>query len=193
MEIRKPKAIVIGSSAGGLQALKTIFSAFDEDFSIPVIVVQHISPHSDNYITTYLNRICKIKVKEANEKEPIENRVIYFSPPNFHLLVEENHTLSLSTEERVNFARPSIDVLFETAVYAYGKDLAGIILTGANNDGSSGMKLIKKHQGITIVQDPKTAEVETMPSSVINAVKVDYILSLDEIAKLLIKMNKLSN
>ncbi len=193
MEIRKPKAIVIGSSAGGLQALKTIFSAFDEDFSIPVIVVQHISPHSDNYITTYLNRICKIKVKEANEKEPIENGVIYFSPPNFHLLVEENHTLSLSTEERVNFARPSIDVLFETAVYAYGKDLAGIILTGANNDGSLGMKLIKKHQGITIVQDPKTAEVETMPSSVINAVKVDYILSLDEIAKLLIKMNKLSN
>ena len=127
----KPKAIVIGSSSGGLSALKTIFSQLDSNFSIPIIVVQHISPHSDNYITSYLDKICKIKVKEVNEKEVIENSVIYFAPPNFHILIEENHTLSLSTEERVNFARPSIDVLFETAVYAYVPHLVGIILTGS--------------------------------------------------------------
>ena len=185
----KPKAIVIGSSAGGLQALKTIFSLLESDFSIPIIVVQHISPHSDNYITTYLNRICNIKVKEANEKELIEDGTIYFAPPNFHLLIEDNFTFSLSTEERVNFARPSIDVLFETAAFAYGKNLAGIILTGANNDGAAGLNTIKKYGGLTIVQDPKTAEVDTMPSSAIKISKVDYILSLGGIGKLLTKLN----
>lgn len=186
----KPKAIVIGSSAGGLQALKTIFSLLGSEFSIPIIVVQHISPHSDNYITTYLNKICKIKVKEANEKEMIKNGIIYFSPPNFHLLIEENFTFSLTTEDRVNFARPSIDVLFETAAYAYGRTLVGIVLTGANNDGAEGLRKIKKRGGITIVQDPKTAEVNAMPNSAIKGSKIDYILSLEEIAELLIKMDK---
>jgi len=186
----KPKAIVVGSSAGGLQALKTIFSCLGSDFSIPIIVVQHISPHSDNYITTYLNRICQVKVKEANEKETIEGGTIYFSPPNFHLLIEENYTFSLSTEDRVNFARPSIDILFETAALAYGKNLVGIVLTGANNDGATGLRIIKKYGGTTIVQDPKTAEVDTMPSSAIKESKVDYILTLEDIAKLLIKMDK---
>ncbi len=186
----KPRIIVIGSSAGGLQALKIIFSLFKNDFSIPIIVVQHISPHSDNYITTYLDKICKIKVKEANEKEIIEDGTIYFAPPNFHLLLEENFTFSLSTEERVNFARPSIDVLFETAAFAYGNNVVGIILTGANFDGAAGLKTIKKYGGTTIVQDPKTAEVDTMPSSAIRESKVDHILSLEEIAKLLISLNK---
>ena len=151
----RPKAIVIGSSAGGLQALKTVFSSLENDFIIPIIVVQHISPHSDNYITTYLNKICKIKVKEANEKEVIENGHIYFAPPNFHLLIEEDFTFSLSTEDRVNFARPAIDVLFDTAAFAYGKNLVGIILTGANNDGSAGLRRIKELGGIAIAQDPK--------------------------------------
>lgn len=186
----KAKAIVIGSSAGGLHALKTIFSFLESDFSTPIIVVQHISPHSDNYITTHLNQICKIKVKEANEKESIENGTIYFSPPNFHLLIEENFTFSLTTEDRVNFARPSIDVLFETAAYAYRESLIGIVLTGANNDGATGLKKIKKLRGLTIVQDPKTAEVETMPSCAIKESKVDYILSLEEIAQLLIILEK---
>lgn len=186
----KPHAIVIGSSAGGLQALKAIFLQLDTNFQIPIIVVQHISPHSDNYITTYLDRICKLKVKEANEKEKIEKGIIYFAPPNFHLLIEEDYTFSLTTEERVNFARPSIDVLFETAAFAYGKNLTGIILTGANNDGANGLQSIKKRKGISIVQDPKTAEVNTMPSSSIKLGNIDHILSLDEIARLLLKMNK---
>jgi two-component system chemotaxis response regulator CheB len=186
----KPKAIVIGSSAGGLNALKTIFSLLERNFSIPIIVVQHISPHSDNYITTYLNKICKIRIKEANEKESIESGKIYFAPPNFHLLIEENYTFSLSTEERINFARPSIDVLFETAVYTYGTHLIGIILTGANNDGAKGIKLINQYRGITIVQDPKTAEVETMPNCAIESTKIDYILPLKEIGKLLNKLDK---
>jgi two-component system chemotaxis response regulator CheB len=186
----RPTAIVIGSSAGGLQALKTIFSLFREDFSIPIIVVQHISPYSDNYITTYLNRICKVNFKEANEKEVIESGTIYFAPPNFHLLIEDNFTFSLSTEERVNFARPSIDILFETAAFVYGKNLVGIVLTGANNDGSAGLRKIKEFGGITIVQDPKTAEVDTMPSCAIKESKIDYILSLKEISKLLMKLDK---
>ncbi len=186
----KPKAIVIGSSAGGLNALKEIFSVLDSRFSIPIIVVQHVSPHSDNYITTYLNKICAITVKEADEKEPIEGGKIYFAPPNFHLLIEEDNTISFSTEERVNFARPSIDILFETAVFAYGSNIVGIILTGANNDGAKGMKLINQYKGVTIVQDPKTAEVDTMPNCAIAATKIDHILSLKEIGKLLMKLDR---
>ena len=187
----KPKAIVIGSSAGGLNALKIIFSALDKNFKIPIIVVQHISPHSDNYITTYLDKNSRVNVKEAEEKEAIKEGNIYFAPPNFHLLIERDKTFSLSTEERVNYARPSIDILFETAVYAYGKHLAGIILTGANHDGANGMRLIKQYGGLTIVQDPKNAEVDTMPTCAINATQIDHILSLKEITRHLIKLNEL--
>ena len=156
----KYKAIVIGSSAGGLNALRTILTMLDADFNLPIIIVQHISPHSDNYITQYLDKLCNIKVKEADEKEVIKGGTVYFAPPNFHLMVEENFTLSLSTDDRVNYARPSIDVLFETASFAYGNKLIGIILTGANYDGAKGLNFIKKNGGLAIVQDPKTAEVD---------------------------------
>ncbi len=179
------KAIVIGSSAGGLNELKRILSVLPDKFNIPIIIVQHVSPHSDNYITEYLNKLCKIKVKEADEKEKIKRGTIYFAPPNFHLLIEEDKTLSLSVESKVNFARPSIDVLFESAAFAYGSALIGIILTGANNDGALGLKKIKEYGGLTIVQDPKTSEVDIMPLSAIEATKVDHIFSLQKIGKFL--------
>ncbi len=184
------KAIVIGSSAGGLNALRTILTMLGSDFKIPIIIVQHTSPSSDNYITKYLNELCSLTVKEADEKEIIKHRHVYFAPPNFHLLIEENQTFSLSIDERVNFARPSIDVLFDTATYTYGKQLIGIILTGANHDGAQGMKKIKQAGGLCIVQDPKSAEVDSMPLSAIHAAKVDHILSLSEIANLLISIDK---
>lgn len=184
------KAIVIGSSAGGLKALKKLLTKFGKDFKIPIIIVQHTSPNSDNYITTYLNDLCELEIKEADEKEPITGGHVYFAPPNFHLMVEEDFSLSLSVEDRVNFARPAIDVLFDTAADCYKAELIGIVLTGANNDGSRGLKKIKRLGGLTIVQDPETAEVESMPVSAIKTTKVDHILSLTAISKLLIKINQ---
>lgn len=182
------KAIVIGSSAGGLSALKELLVPLKKDFRIPIIIVQHISPQSDNYITTYLNNLCQLNVKEADQKEIIKKGNVYFATPNFHLLVEENFSLSLTTEKRLNYARPSIDILFQTASYAYKNKLIGIILTGANNDGSEGLKMIKKHGGLTFVQDPETAEVNSMPLNAIKSSKVDFILNLKEISQ---KLNEL--
>lgn len=181
----KYKAIVIGSSAGGLAALKELLSPLKKDFRIPIIIVQHVSPHSDNYITTYLDKFCELKVKEADQKEMIKKGHVYFAPPNFHLLVEENYSFSLTIEERVNYARPAIDILFETASYAYKDKLIGIVLTGANHDGSKGLQMIKSRNGLCIVQDPKEAEVNSMPLNAINATQVDHILSLSEISSLI--------
>ena len=110
---------------------------------------------------------------------------VYFATPNFHLLVEENYSFSLSTEDRVNYARPSIDVLFETASFAYGEKLIGIVLTGANHDGAKGLRIIKERGGLTIVQDPKEAEVDSMPLNAIKNSKVDQVLKLKDIADFL--------
>lgn len=177
----KYEAIVIGSSTGGLKALRILLTMFDNTFKLPIIVVQHVSPSSDNYITTFLDNMCEMTVKEADEKEKIRQRFVYFAPPNFHLLIEENKTFSLSLEDRVNYARPSIDVLFETAAFTYKNKLIGIILTGANHDGAQGIKTIKDYGGLTIVQNPKTAEVDMMPLTAINATSIDHILNLEEI------------
>ena len=184
------EAVVIGSSAGGMQALKTLFLGLDETFTLPVIVVQHISPNSDNYLVQYLKGLTTLGVKEADEKEVPMPGMAYFASPNYHLLIEPDRSFTLSVEERVNYARPSIDVLFETAAEVYREQLIGIVLTGANDDGSRGLKKIKGFGGLTIVQDPTTAEVDSMPKAAISMVKVDHILSLEKIAELL---NKLCN
>jgi len=176
------QAVVIGSSAGGLNALKLLFNELDEKFKLPVIIVQHISPNSENYLIQILNDLKKMSVKEADEKEKPEKGNAYIAPPNYHLLLEPDQTFSLTIDERVNYARPSIDVLFETAAEAYREKLIGIILTGANNDGSKGLKRIKEMGGLTIVQDPETAEVNSMPRAAILASAVDKIMSIKEIA-----------
>ncbi len=185
----KYNAVVIGASAGGFHAVKKLLAQLPKDFSLPVIIVQHISPSSDNYMATYLNDNCKLRVKEADEKEDILPGYVYISPPNYHLLVEEDFTLSLSTTEKVNYSRPSIDILFETAVYAYGDSLIGIVLTGANNDGAEGLRKIKNAGGYCIVQDPKEAEATVMPESAIEKAVPHNILCIDSIAKKLISLS----
>lgn len=187
MENRKKfKAVVIGVSAGGSKALQTLLPALPADFPVPVIIVQHISPDSEGHFIRHLNSMCKVKVKEAVEKLKAKAGRVYFAPPNYHLLIEEDGSFSLSVGERVNFARPSIDVLFESAACAYCPGLIGIILTGANNDGSAGLKRIKDMGGFTIVQDPSTAEVDLMPKAAIAKCRVDKILPLKEIPAFLI-------
>lgn len=184
------KAIVIGVSSGGLNAMKYLFPALPADFSIPIIVVQHISSHSDNHWIALLNSMSMLNVKEADEKEKINPGTIYIAPANYHLLIEEDHTFSFTIDEKVNFARPSIDVLFETAANAYGHQLIGVVLTGANHDGALGLKKIKKMGGLTIVQDPATAEAGHMPASAIKETSPDHILPLEDIAQLLININQ---
>ena len=182
--------MVIGSSAGGLNALKTIFKSLDRSFRIPFIIVQHISPDSENYLIQILNDLNRLNVKEADEKEVPRRGMAYLAPPNYHLLVEPDRSFTLTVDERVNYARPSIDVLFETAAEAYRDALIGIVLTGANNDGSKGLKKIKEFGGVTIVQDPDNAEVDSMPRAAIHTAQVDHILTLEEIAAFL---NELEN
>lgn len=183
---RKFRAIAIGASAGGFGALKIILSQLKEELDTPVIIVQHIGANSGNYMPQYLNSVSQLKVKEAEEKEKLKPGTVYVAPPDYHLLVESNETLSLSVDERVNYSRPSIDVLFESASDAFGNALIGIVLTGANSDGSAGLKKIRRAGGLAIVQDPHSAEVSAMPEAAIAAVGMpDHILSLEDIAKLL--------
>ncbi|UCH98584.1 MAG: chemotaxis protein CheB [Candidatus Aminicenantes bacterium] len=189
----KYKCIAIGVSAGGMDALAVIIPGFPANLPIPVVVIQHISPHSDNYVTRYLDNISLIKVKELDEKEKIRPGVVYTAPPNYHVLVEDDETFSLSVEPRINFARPSIDVFFESAADVYESHLVGVILTGANNDGSKGLKMIKERGGLAIVQDPNTAEVDGMPRAAIETTKVDHILPLEEIGPFLVKLASLEN
>lgn len=179
------EAVVIGSSAGGLNALKTLFRGLDRNFKLPVIMVQHISPDSENYMVHILNDLKKIPVKEADEKERPVPGTAYMAPPNYHLLIEPDRTFTLTVDERVNYARPSIDVLFETAAEAYKDTLIGIILTGANNDGSRGLKKIRDFGGLTIVQDPETAEVDSMPRAAVQTAHPHHTIALEEIAALL--------
>lgn len=179
------RAVVIGSSAGGLNALKVIFSELDKRFALPMIIVQHMSPDADNYLSSFLDNMQKIRVKEADEKEVPKGGMAYIAPPNYHLLMERDCSFTLTIGERVNYARPSIDVLFETAAEAYGDGLIGIVLTGANNDGSLGLKKIKEMGGTTVVQDPEESESDTMPRSAMEAAHPDHVFTLKQIANFL--------
>jgi two-component system chemotaxis response regulator CheB len=184
------KAVVIGVSAGGLQALKILLPALPADFSVPIIIVQHIDPHSDNYLFKYLNDLSAITVKEIEDKETLCAGNVYFAPAGYHLLIEPDTSVSLSLEEKVHYCRPSIDLLFESAAETYGKYLIGIILTGANADGAQGLKTIKECGGLAIAQNPKTAESPYMPHAAINMTEVDHILNLEQIVPLLLRLCK---
>lgn len=171
----------MGTSAGGLVALKKLLPALPAAFPCPILIVQHMSPQSDNYMTRMFNNLSPLLVKEADEKEIILPGRVYIAPPDYHMLVESDGTLSLSMEEKVNYSRPSIDVLFETAADVYGAHLMGIILTGANADGADGLLAVKRKGGLTVVQHPDDAESPAMPRAAIERVKPHKILTLNEI------------
>jgi len=183
------EAIVVGVSAGGLAALVEVLPKFDINMMLPVMIVQHQSNDSDDFLVRYFDQLCRQSVREVEDKMPVESGTIYFAPANYHLLVEPDRTLSLSTENRVNYSRPSIDVLFESAADAYTDRLVGIILTGANPDGTNGAARIKELGGLIIAQDPETAEAKAMPMSVIKHVQVDHILPLNRIGDFVNSLN----
>ncbi|MDO9512836.1 MAG: chemotaxis protein CheB [Bacteroidales bacterium] len=181
------QAVVIGASAGGLDALSLILSKLPVTFNKPIIIVQHISSSSDGYMTQHLNNLCHITVKEAEDKENILPGTAYIAPANYHILIDDNYQLCLSVDEKVNHSRPSIDVLFESAAYVYKELLCAVVLTGASADGANGCQKIEDYGGMVLVQDPKTASSRAMPEAAIKRTKNAKVLTLEEIAHFLIK------
>lgn len=183
-------AIVIGTSAGGLAALTALLSEIPSQYSIPILIVQHRSKQETDLLEMVLQKKCKVKIKQADEKELIEQGVVYIAPPDYHLLVENDQTLSLSIDQAVNFSRPSIDVLFESASVVFGDKLIGIVLTGANDDGANGVRSVAHRKGVTIVQNPREAAYDTMPKAAIQTGAIHHILTLKEIQDFLIRIEK---
>ncbi|MCD1258421.1 chemotaxis protein CheB [Paenibacillus athensensis] len=179
------EAVVIGVSAGGLRALGTLLGALPAAYPLPVAVVQHMHAGSDGFLAEYLNERCALTVKEAVDKEALLPGRAYLAPAGYHLLIEEDRSFGLSVDARVNYSRPSIDVLFESAARVYEQRCIGVVLTGANRDGSAGLQAIKRCGGLGIVQEPASAEFDTMPRAAIAAGPVDHILPLAEIGALL--------
>jgi two-component system chemotaxis response regulator CheB len=179
-------AVVIGSSAGGSTALLNILPELPAGYSLPIIIVQHLHPLQSYPAITYLCRKCALIAREAEDKEAIRPGFAYFAPANYHLLVEEERSFALSIDGKVNFTRPSIDVLFESAAHVYGKHLIGVILSGGNKDGAAGLNMIKQRGGLVIVQDPNTAESPFMPAAALESTAVDMKASPAEIGKLLL-------
>jgi two-component system chemotaxis response regulator CheB len=175
------EAVVVGVSAGGMKALKVVLGGLQETYSLPVIIVQHRHASTDNFLISYLDQRSKKEVKEAEEKEKIRENTVYIAPADYHLLIERDRTFSLSVDEQVCYARPSVDVLFESAAYVYGRKLIAIVLTGANSDGAQGLKKIKTFGGMTIAQNPESAESPVMPQAAIDTGAVDFVLELEEI------------
>jgi two-component system, chemotaxis family, protein-glutamate methylesterase/glutaminase len=175
------EAVVIGASAGGIHALSLILAALPPDFPLPLVIVQHVQANNESYLAQILARKTRLRVKEADEKESLVAGTAYTAPPGYHLLIEADRSLSLSLEGLVHYARPSVDVLFESAVHVYRQALIGVILTGANSDGAEGLRYLTQMGGYAIVQDPSTAESKAMPAAAIAAAAVNKILPLKEI------------
>jgi len=185
------KAIVLGTSFGGLEALSEVLPKLKKGFPIPVIIVLHIGEHSNDTFIRLLSERCELPVKEAEGREAIQGGTIYFAPPNYHLLIEDDQTFILSTEKKQNYSRPSIDVLFESAAWVYKSQLIGVILTGANSDGARGLETIKKFGGVTIIENPCHAISPSMPRFALQIAKPHFRLSLAEIADKLIELSAL--
>jgi two-component system chemotaxis response regulator CheB len=179
------KAVVIGASAGAVQALLTILPALPASYALPVLVVVHVPPDRSNVLVPLFQAKCQVVVKEAEDKEPMVAGVVYFAPSDYHLLVEANGALALSTDELVNYSRPSIDVLFESAADAYGSALAGVILTGANHDGAAGLKAVMDAGGLAIVEEPDGAYAPAMPLAALEACSAARVMDLDGVASYL--------
>jgi two-component system chemotaxis response regulator CheB len=155
------------------------------DFEVPVFVVQHLHPSDDGAFARHLSRISRLIVVEPCDKERIECGRIYAAPANYHMLVNRNGTISLSVDEKVNWSRPSIDVLFESAANAWREGVVAVLLSGASADGAKGMRSVKEAGGLTIAQDPASAEISLMPQSAIDAKAADKVLQAEEIGRLL--------
>jgi two-component system chemotaxis response regulator CheB len=181
--------VVVGASTGGLQALQVLLSGLPAEFSLPVVIVQHRGKGMETGLCEFLAHSSHLPVTEPEDKEPVLPGHAYLAPRDYHLLVT-SRSFALSTDSPVGFARPSIDVLFESAADEYQERAIGVVLTGANYDGARGLAKIKAQGGLTLVEDPVTATCREMPDAAINLTKVDWILPLQEMAA---SLHKLTN
>lgn len=179
--------VVIGASAGALDALSTVLPVLPADYPLPILVVVHLPPNKDSLFADILAAKCKVPVQEAEDKETIKPGTVYLAPPDYHLLMEKDGVLSLSSDEEVHFSRPSIDVLFESAADACGAALTGIILTGANSDGAMGLKAVTANGGRAIVQTPQHAYATAMPEAAVKACPKALVMDIEDIAAYLQK------
>ncbi|HEY6560274.1 MAG TPA: chemotaxis protein CheB [Polyangiaceae bacterium] len=186
---RKPiEAIVIGGSAGGLSALSTLLSGLPADFRLPIAAVLHVPPTRHAMLAEVLAGRCPLAVREAEDKEPLAAGTVYIAAPNYHLLIEKTRTFSLSVDDPVNFSRPAIDVLFESAAYAYGPALAGVVLTGASADGALGLLRIAEAGGTALVQHPDTAAARVMPEAALRSVPAARVVRIEDMAASLLDL-----
>jgi two-component system chemotaxis response regulator CheB len=190
-EARKQfKLVAIGCSMGGMRALEIILSTLPPEFPLPVVVVQHRYRTSNDSLPAFFRQHSKLSVVDALDKQWIQPGHVYLAPADYHLLVDPEGELSLSVDERVEYARPSIDVLFESAADAFPGGVIAVVLTGANADGARGARRVKERGGFVLVQDPESAESPEMPRKAIAATRVDRILPLDRIAPFLVELSR---
>ena len=180
--------VVIGTSLGGFHALKTVLGDLPEDFPLPIVVVQHRSFEDSEAFALLLGAYVQLPVVEAEDKQEIQPGKIFVGPPNYHLLIDGSH-MGLSTEAPVLHARPSIDVLFESAAECFGEGVLGILLTGMSRDGTAGLRRIRECGGFSVVQDPMTAQGRIMPETAIESAVADKILPLERIGPVLLDLS----
>lgn len=183
-------AVVIGASAGGFAALLALLEGVPPTCRMPLVAVLHLPDQHESRLAELFGYRLALQVREARDKESLAPGTLYFAPSGYHLSIENDGSFSLSCEERVSYARPSIDVLFASAADAYGPALAGILLTGANFDGAAGLAGMQVAGALTIVQDPASAEVPTMPEAALRRMTPDLILPLAEIHSLLLRLGQ---
>lgn len=181
-------AIAIGASAGGVDALLKILGGLPANYRLPIFVVLHIRDDRESRLAAVFEQHVQIPVRQARDKEEIEDGVLYFAGPGYHLSVEQDRSFSLSGEDPVHYSRPAIDILMSSAADVYSSTLAGFLLTGANQDGAEGLANIRQAGGLTVVQDPAEALIAIMPQAAIDRHQPDLILPLHDMHTLLIKL-----
>lgn len=187
-QLQDVAAIVVGASAGGIHAMMQICKDLPTNYPLPIIVTLHMQDMRDSRLAALFQHHLRLRVKDAEDKESIRPGILYFAVPGYHLSIERERVFSFSCEPPLHFSRPSIDILMESAVDAYGANLMGILMTGANQDGAAGLLAIKQAGGICVVQDPAEAEIDYMPKSALALQTPDLILTLAEINALLISL-----
>lgn len=177
--------LVIGASAGGVDALLQLLRCLPLGSRLPIVVVLHLSPTGESRLSEVFRQHLSVPVRQARDKEKIDDGVVYFAGPGYHLSIEKDRSFSLSCEETCHYSRPAIDILMGSAADACGPSLAAVLLTGASRDGAEGMAAVKAEGGMTIVQDPQEAQASTMPQEAIDRCQPDAILPLSEIGLLI--------
>ena len=179
---RRFRGVVVGCSAGGLEALRHLLAPLPATFPLPIVVVAHTAADGGGMLAPLLDAITPLPVVEAGDKMAAEPRRVHIAPAGYHLLLEADETFSLSVDDKVRNVRPAIDVLFDSAADVWTDGTIGIILTGANNDGTAGLKAIKALGGVGIAEDPDQAFADIMPRAAIAAGLIDHVVPLGAIA-----------